>query len=181
MVHGLTYLSRVAAASAYKSACCNPFQRHPPSPDLTHSNPTLSYRFPFLQVQHMHLKSLLLPVLLASVSVQGASVTTAWTTFPEGRDLGANVGIGGRTLVARTSGTGTTLTGTPTATTPKATQTTDQSGCNWCECLTALAAEGLACAAAILEGGCNIVADISCIIDATAFGQAVPKCLACLH
>ncbi|KAJ7860922.1 hypothetical protein B0H13DRAFT_1900760 [Mycena leptocephala] len=52
--------------------------------------------------------------------------------------------------------------------------------CNWCECFTALAGEGVACAAAILEGGCNILADISCILDATAFAMAVPTCIACV-
>ncbi|KAJ7908670.1 hypothetical protein B0H13DRAFT_2016198 [Mycena leptocephala] len=52
--------------------------------------------------------------------------------------------------------------------------------CSWCECFTALAAEGVACAAAILEGGCNILADISCVLDAFAFAQKVPVCLACL-
>ncbi|KAJ7673395.1 hypothetical protein B0H17DRAFT_1208478 [Mycena rosella] len=52
--------------------------------------------------------------------------------------------------------------------------------CNWCDCFTALAAEGVACAAAILEGGCNILADISCAVDALAFARKVPVCLACL-
>ncbi|KAJ6559891.1 hypothetical protein B0H19DRAFT_1260572 [Mycena capillaripes] len=52
--------------------------------------------------------------------------------------------------------------------------------CNWCDCFTALAAEGVACAAAILEGGCNILADISCVANAFAFAQKIPVCLACL-
>ncbi|KAJ7112837.1 hypothetical protein C8R43DRAFT_1113342 [Mycena crocata] len=137
----------------------------------------------------MQFKSLLFPLLVLT-SVHAS--TTAFSTWP---GHGGAVAIGGRTLVARTtSGTNTRLTdGTQTAT---ATRTNNDpastAACNWCvfdlfngvpdaECLTALAAEGVACAAAILEGGCNIIADISCIIDATAFGQAVPKCIACLH
>ncbi|KAK7022566.1 hypothetical protein R3P38DRAFT_3189003 [Favolaschia claudopus] len=97
---------------------------------------------------------------------------------------GDDLGIAGRTLVARTTGspTGTTLTGTGTETATGADPTnTGSAECNWCECLTAAAAEGLACAAAILEGGCNPIADISCIIDMAAFSQAIPKCIACFR
>ncbi|KAJ7233992.1 hypothetical protein C8J57DRAFT_1521787 [Mycena rebaudengoi] len=122
--------------------------------------------------------SLLLPLLVVASGVH-ASTTAVTHTRDE-------VAIGGRTLLPRiTTGTGTTnteLTNTPTKTitTPTATFTSG-TGCNWCECLTALAAEGVACAAAILEGGCNIIADISCIVDAWAFSQAIPSCLRCLH
>ncbi|KAJ7477406.1 hypothetical protein FB451DRAFT_1396394 [Mycena latifolia] len=52
--------------------------------------------------------------------------------------------------------------------------------CDWCDCLAALAAEGVACAAAAVEAGCNPLADISCILDAIAFAQQLPVCLACL-
>ncbi|KAJ7725899.1 hypothetical protein B0H14DRAFT_2641231 [Mycena olivaceomarginata] len=115
----------------------------------------------------MKFNSVLFPLaLVASGSVISASTTAVGT--PHG------VAIGGRTLVQRitTATAGTTLTVTKTVTSPKSTPTGDGS-CNWCECFTAMAAEGVACAAAILEGGCNIIADISCIIDATAFAQAI--------
>ncbi|KAJ7803614.1 hypothetical protein B0H14DRAFT_3776973 [Mycena olivaceomarginata] len=52
--------------------------------------------------------------------------------------------------------------------------------CNWLDCLTALAAEGVACAAAALEGGSNPIADISCALDSFALAQQVPVCLVCL-
>ncbi|KAJ7354041.1 hypothetical protein DFH08DRAFT_803954 [Mycena albidolilacea] len=41
------------------------------------------------------------------------------------------------------------------------------------DCLVALAAEGIACATAALEGGCNPIADISCVLDAITFVQQV--------
>ncbi|KAJ7101249.1 hypothetical protein B0H15DRAFT_1017738 [Mycena belliarum] len=121
----------------------------------------------------MQVKLNLLPLVTVASGFTLSGATPAWTT---------DVAIGGRTLVARTTTatrvTGTTLTVTKTVTKPPT--NTGGSECNWCECFTAMAAEGVACAAAILEGGCNIIADISCIIDATAFAQAIPKCIACL-
>ncbi|KAJ7467505.1 hypothetical protein FB451DRAFT_1560702 [Mycena latifolia] len=124
----------------------------------------------------MHLKSILLPLVLVASASSAHASTPAFSTVFDPRD----VAIGGRTLVARTTSTtvtGTTLTGTKTVTSPR---TTSTASCNLCECLTALAAEGVACAAAILEGGCNLLADISCIVDAIAFARAIPSCLACL-
>ncbi|KAJ7653179.1 hypothetical protein DFH06DRAFT_1133979 [Mycena polygramma] len=119
----------------------------------------------------MHLKSLFLAVAL-SASAHAPSASSVIVN-PAERELA----IGGCTVVARTVST-TTLgtTGTKTSTTPTTSPTS--ATCNWCaivahyplrlECLTALAGESFACAAAILEGGCNPVADISCIIDAEA-------------
>ncbi|KAJ7659887.1 hypothetical protein B0H17DRAFT_1145190 [Mycena rosella] len=113
----------------------------------------------------MQFKSLLLPlVILASGSNIHASATF------HGRDPA----LGARNLAARTGTTtskGTTVTVTKTVTSTVSTSTS--TGCNWCECFTALAAEGIACAAAILEGGCNLLADLSCIIDAAGAAEAI--------
>ncbi|KAJ6591849.1 hypothetical protein DFH09DRAFT_1306559 [Mycena vulgaris] len=120
----------------------------------------------------MQLKSLLLPFLILASGSSIHASTTAFTTWHEG-----DVAIGGRTLVARTTTstatatrvTGTTLTVTKTSAKP----TSTSASCNWCECFTALAAEGLACAAAVIEGGCNILADLSCIVDGIALAKAI--------
>ncbi|KAJ7897805.1 hypothetical protein B0H13DRAFT_2521293 [Mycena leptocephala] len=52
--------------------------------------------------------------------------------------------------------------------------------CNWCDCFTALAANGVACATAAIEFGCNPIPNISCAVGAIGFAQQIPVCLACL-
>ncbi|KAJ7458936.1 hypothetical protein FB451DRAFT_1507072 [Mycena latifolia] len=99
----------------------------------------------------MQLKAVLLPLVILASGTNIQATPTAILSTPNKRD----VAIAGEVQA--------------------------RADCNYCECFTALAGEGIACAAAILEGGCNILADISCIIDATAFSQAIPSCLACLR
>ncbi|KAJ6551692.1 hypothetical protein B0H19DRAFT_1264336 [Mycena capillaripes] len=126
----------------------------------------------------MQFKSLLLPLLILASSSSIHASTTAIKTFGD-RDV--DLAIGGRTLVARTTSTtntGITGTSTKTVTTPTATSTSGSSA-DCCTCLKAAAAEGFACAAAILEEGCNIIADISCVLDFIAFGEATSACLHC--
>ncbi|KAJ7833859.1 hypothetical protein B0H14DRAFT_2591217 [Mycena olivaceomarginata] len=66
------------------------------------------------------------------------------------------------------SGTSIHALVTKTVTSPISTRSGtggDGSSCNWCSCLSALAAEGVACAIAATAEGCNIEADLSCVTD----------------
>ncbi|KAF7328259.1 hypothetical protein MVEN_02565800 [Mycena venus] len=127
----------------------------------------------------MQFKCILLLLLTVASGTSIHASTMAVKRFGD-RD----VGIGGAgTLVARiTPGTSTPLTRTTVTktVTSSISATTTPSGdtCIWCDCLSALADEGVACAAAALEEGCNIVQDISCAID-TAI--AIRQCHACLR
>ncbi|KAJ7477335.1 hypothetical protein FB451DRAFT_1172895 [Mycena latifolia] len=96
----------------------------------------------------MQFKSLLLPLVVLATGSNIQASTTAFSTF-----YTRDVALAGRTLVARTTTTqvtGTTVTVTKTVAKP----TTTSSSSDCCECITALA-EGVACAAAILEEGCS--------------------------
>ncbi|KAJ7819303.1 hypothetical protein B0H13DRAFT_300442 [Mycena leptocephala] len=118
----------------------------------------------------MQFKSILLPLLMVA-SVHAS--TTAIKTFGD-RNADA------RALAARTT-TATRVTGTVTVTkTVTTTPTATSVSADCCTCFKALAGEGLACAAAILEEGCNLLADWSCIVDAIALGDATPACLHCI-
>ncbi|KAJ7164143.1 hypothetical protein C8R46DRAFT_1098796 [Mycena filopes] len=118
----------------------------------------------------MQFKSLLLPLLILAT---GSTINASALNVDE-------LAIAGRTLVERTA-TATTVTGTTgTKTVTSATNTATSASCNWCECFEALAAQGIACAAAVLEGGCNIFADASCILDSIIAARTIPKCIACL-
>ncbi|KAJ7353009.1 hypothetical protein DFH08DRAFT_956105 [Mycena albidolilacea] len=86
-------------------------------------------------------------------------------------------------LLLFTVASGTSIHGlvTKTVTSPISTRSGGTggggSGCNWCSCLIALAAEGVACAIAATAEGCSIEADLSCITDTIV---AVQQCSACL-
>ncbi|KAJ7309250.1 hypothetical protein DFH08DRAFT_487823 [Mycena albidolilacea] len=52
--------------------------------------------------------------------------------------------------------------------------------CSLSECILALAAEGVSCAAALAEAGVDPIADIACILDAGAAELAVHQCTDCI-
>ncbi|KAF7350139.1 hypothetical protein MVEN_01316200 [Mycena venus] len=52
--------------------------------------------------------------------------------------------------------------------------------CALSECIIALAAEGVSCAAALAEAGVDPIADIACILDAGAASLAVHQCTDCV-
>ncbi|KAJ7058534.1 hypothetical protein C8F01DRAFT_1371316 [Mycena amicta] len=85
------------------------------------------------------------------------------------------LGFAGRRELELVARSATTATGTSTvtkSTTGSTSQPTGSSG-DCCECLVALAAEGVACAAAFLEGCLNPLANIGCILDYAGASLAV--------
>ncbi|KAJ7064680.1 hypothetical protein C8F01DRAFT_1249719 [Mycena amicta] len=136
----------------------------------------------------MQLKSLLLPLILIASGANAAAATHV------NRAVGTNqLSLAGRSipraaelqLLAESARAVGNCTDDPGSDLPPPINCgpggTGETECNWCECLLALSGEGVACAAAILEGGCNILADISCILDYEAAALAAPKCIACLR
>ncbi|KAK3368444.1 hypothetical protein B0H63DRAFT_528813 [Podospora didyma] len=49
-------------------------------------------------------------------------------------------------------------------------------GCDWLACVSSLAGETAACAAAAAEAGVNIIADIACLASVGSAGSACKNC-----